>query len=1376
MKHFVLILSGICQFTHLFATDNIAFKHLGSKEGLSHNQVTHITKDSQGFMWFSTYSGLNRYDGYHFKIFTRDSKNPHSLPDNFVDHVQEDAEGRLWVHTSLAGYIYYDPKKEAFHAAEALLQDRFGIKETPSRIYIDSNKNFWCYADSVGTYQYDFAKKQQTFYPAEQKDRLHRGVVSHLTEDKNGIIQIYNNGLIECLDRHSDQVLFRNDRLTLNPGKRYSQYTVFVDADGDYWIYTKEYTGLWIYYTKEGKWEYVDTQPDSPYALSGNIICDIIQDAKGQLWLATDHGGVNLINKERHTIDYITNDPFDSRSVIQNSINCLYCDNNDIIWVGTYKRGISYHNESIFKFKADPLPYFNHIHNFTADVNVIVEDKRSNLWLGTNTSGIIRMNRDTKEYRIYQHTADKHSLSGNVIVSILATSDGRIWVGTFLEGLNVFDGNIFTRYQHEPDNPNSLSNNSVWALAEGEDGTIWIGTLGGGLQRLDPHTGTFTNCWEPGSEFAVDYISSICTGRDKNLYIGTANGLTVFSPSTGKMEKRWGNKRGTARFSHQNINIVYEDSRGLLWIATQEGLNIYDRKRDEIIIPNDELMFTYETIHAIIEDNSKNIWITTTRGITNMIVNVNPKNGVYTYSSNRYNEMDGLQRQTFNMRSIARTSRGEIIAGGIHGLSFFEPEHLQYNDIVPRVVFTGIQLFNQEVKIDSVYNNNRILTKALNQTEKVELEYSQNMFSISFSSMDYILPEKTKYMYMLEGFNPNWLAADANKVAYTNLAPGKYTLKVKAINSDGFGNDEASELQIVICPPFWASPLAYLMYLLLVVSILLLVRRQLLRSERGKYQLAKIEQEAQQKHEIDDMKLRFFTNISHELRTPLTLIISPLESVIKTISDREQKQKLEMVHRNAIRLLNMVNQLLDFRKSDVKGHQLNYSQGDIIEFIRNISTSFTEFSEKKNVHLTFFSGIKELSVIFDEDKIGKIMMNLLSNAFKFTPIGGRVDVELTLPPVTDGQQERLEIKISDTGIGIKDEDKERIFERFYQVQHKDYNKFGGSGVGLHLAKEFVTLHKGTIGVVDNIGQGSVFIVTLPVIRTPDGKVTYTPQGSESKGGLIAEVMDRELGNEERREDKRPVILIVDDSDDFRLFMKDSLRSEYHVKEAADGAKAWEIIPALQPDIIVSDVMMPEMDGIELAKRLKSDIRTSHIPLILLTARSAEEQELKGLDSGADDYITKPFNFDILSLRIKRLLQLRQKRQERFNGKLEVNPSEITVTSLDEKLIRKAIQYVESNISRSELSVEELSRELGMSRVHLYKKLISITGKSPIEFIRIIRLKRAAQLLRESQRNVSEIAYQVGFNNPKCFSKYFKEEFGVLPSVYQGKGETFISVS
>lgn len=1363
----MLILLCVMQYASLCADDHIAFKHLGINEGLSNGQINHITKDSQGFMWFSTSSGLNRYDGYRFTIFMRDNNDPNSIPDNYIEHVQEDIDGGLWIRTGQAGYVYYDARKETFQPAVNRLSTKYGIKETPSYLYVDKEQNVWCHSNQTGTYQYRQSNKKLIFYPVGQSEGLYPENISYVTEDKNGILYLYENGMIECIDRQSSQVLYRNHYLVDNIKQQHSQFSMLVDSDGDYWIYTKNQSDLWTYYTSDNRWEHSDMQNSSPYILSENIITDLKQDRKGLIWIATDHGGLNIINKELRSINRIVNDPFDNRSIRQNSLNSLYCDENGIIWVGAYKRGISYYSESIFKFKADRLSEFNHIRNFNADINVVVEDKQANLWLGTNSNGILYLNNETKERKIFQHTpGGKNTLSNNVIVSLLAASDGKLWAGTYQGGLNMFNGKSFTNYRYDPKNPNTLANNSVWALAEDYNGQIWVGTLGGGLQRLDPRTGHFTKFADPGSEFDTDYVMSICIGRDKNLYIGTATGITVFYPATGKFEKWTGDKKGTTNLSHQNIITIYEDSRGLLWISTQDGLNIYDRKRDKLTISTGTMAIGNDIIHAIVEDNNKNMWLTTARGVMNVIVNIDPKTGVYTYASYLYDELDGLQNQEFNMRSIIKTSRGEIIAGGIYGLSLFNPEQFKYNNYVPKVVFTELQLFNEEVKIDSVYSGNAILTQALNRTPGIELEYSQNAFSISFSSMNYILPEKTKYIYLLEGFNSNWLTADANKVVYTNLTPGKYVLKVKAVNSDGFTSDEYSELQIVIRPPYWSTPFAYLIYSLLIVGVLLLARKQLLRGERNKYRLVKIEQEAQQKHEIDDMKLRFFTNISHELRTPLTLIISPLENVIRTIGDRDQKQRLELVHRNAFRLLNMVNQLLDFRKSDVKGHQINLSKGDIVEFIRAISASFIEYSEKKNIHLTFFSCIRELSIMFDEDKVNKIMMNLLSNASKFTPAGGQINVNLSLLPPTDEQQEQLEIRVSDTGIGINDEDKERIFERFYQVQHPDNHRSAGSGVGLHLTKEFVLLHGGTITVLDNVKQGSVFIVNLPVNRlhteTADTDTSETLYNEE----LTVTEFNEATGYEVYKTDKRPVILIVDDSDDFRLFMKDCLKADYQVKEAPDGAKAWMMIPVVQPDIIVSDVMMPEMDGIELCKLVKTDIRTSHIPFVLLTARSAEEQKLEGLESGADDYITKPFNFDILTLRINKLLKLRHNRQESFNGQMEINPSEITITSLDEKLIRKAIQYVENRMNCCELSVEELSRELGMSRVHLYKKLLFITGKSPIEFIRIIRLKRAAQLLRESQLSVSEIAYQVGFNNPKYFSKYFKEEFGVLPSSYK----------
>lgn len=1366
MRHLFIVLFCIGYCIRLFGMDEIHFKHLGIREGLSDNQINDITKDSQGFMWFSTSYGLNRYDGYSVKTFVKSSKDPFSLPDNSINNVQEDQNGDLWIHTDQAGYVFYNSGKENFQLATVILKDRYGIAEKPDKIYVDRDRNLWCYSNLTGVHFFDREKGELTFFSASEEFKKQNIHIAHITEDNTGIIFLYENGYFEKKDPNTGQIIFGNDFLTRQSQNwQQTAYSMFVDSDGDYWFFS--HNGLWIYFPKEDKWDCLSTRKESSYVLSSHFINDVKQDTKGQIWIATDHGGINLIDKKLHTVRYLQHDLLDERSIVQNSLYSLYCDDNETIWVGSYKRGVSFYNGSIFKFRTDHLSEFNKVLNFAADVNAITEDKNGNLWVGTNSSGLVYINRETGERKIYQHSSGRNSLSGNIIVSLLASRDGKIWAGTYLNGLNVFDGNRFLNYNHDPFNKNSPASTNIWALAEDSNGYIWIGTLGSGLQGFDPATGIFTGYAGTNSGFDNESILSICVSQDKDhLYMASSFGITIFSLSTGTFEKCTGNKKDTQRFSHHNMNHIYEDSRGLLWLATQEGLNIYDRKKDEIIIPTDDLLPRRENIKAIIEDDNKNMWITTASKIVHIIVHVDPTTSTYAYTYLHYSEQDGMRQQQFNHRAIAKTSRGEIVAGGTQGLTLFKPEHMKYNYYTPKVEFTGLQLFNNEVFIDSAYNGNLILPKALNKMSAIKLNHDQNVFSISFSAMNYILPEKTKYRYMLKGFNSDWLISDGNKVTYTNLTPGKYTFRVKAENSDGFSDNTVSELEIVITPPFWATPVAYVIYALLILGVLFLGHKLVLRNERQKYKLKQIEQEAMQKHEMDDMKLRFFTNISHELRTPLTLILSPLDNLMKSIDNKEHTKKLDMIHRNAVRLLTLVNQLLDFRKNDMKGHRLHMSQGDIVDFIRTTCSSFTEYSEKKHVHLTFFSSERNLFMLFDEDKVEKIITNLLSNAFNFTPENGRVDVSLTLLPAKEGTVDLLEVKIADTGIGIDDSDKEFIFERFYQIQSKENNKNSGSGIGLHLVKEFVILHGGTIRVLDNIEKGSVFIFHLPVASVQN---TRTTDKKEENTSFVNSPEHIREDDEENSNDMRsPVILIVDDNEDFRQFMKDSLTDNYYVETASDGAKAWDIIPELQPDIIISDVMMPETDGNELCRLVKTDIRTSHIPFILLTVRSAKEHKLEGLESGADDYITKPFDFEILTLRIKKLLESQQTRQERFNKQIEIKPSQITITSLDEKLIQKAVLYVEKNLSRSELTVEELSKELGMSRVHLYKKLLSITGKKPIEFIRIIRLKRAAQYLRQSQKNVSEVAYLVGFNNLKFFRKYFLEEFGVLPSEYQEK--------
>ena len=944
---------------------------------------------------------------------------------------------------------------------------------------------------------------------------------------------------------------------------------------------------------------------------------------------------------------------------------------------------------------------------------------------------------------------------------MLKSKDGKLWVGTFNGGLYCMNGSQVRSYKEGTGN--ALASNNVWALVEDDKGRIWIASLGGGLQCLEPLSGTFETYTSNNSALLENNVTSLCWVDDNTLFFGTASqGVGTMDMRTREIKKIQG-QSDSMKLSNDAVNHVYKDSRGLVWIATREGLNVYDTRRHMFLDLSPVAEAKGNFIAAITEDQERNMWVSTSRKVIRVTVASDGK-GSYLFDSRAYNSEDGLQNCDFNQRSIKTLHNGIIAIGGLYGVNIFAPDHIRYNKMLPNVMFTGLSLFDEAVKVGQSYGGRVLIEKELNDVENVEFDYKQNIFSVSFASDNYNLPEKTQYMYKLEGFNNDWLTlpVGVHNVTFTNLAPGKYVLRVKAINSDGYVGIKEATLGIVVNPPFWMSWWAYSLYAAGLVVVLFLARYRMLKREREKFHLQQIENEVAKNEEINNMKFRFFTNVSHELRTPLTLIISPLEGMLKETTDELQSTRLQLMYRNAQRLLHLVNQLLDFRKGEMSTHQLSLSEGDIISYVHSVCNSFLLMADKKHIQFSFFSGIDTFSMAFDADKVGKIVMNLLSNAFKFTPEGGRVTV--MIEHVT-GTPDTLEIKIADTGIGISDVDKEHIFDRFYQADHKGVEETTGNGIGLSLVRDFVTLHEGEVKVFDNIGTGSVFVIQFPVKH-----VETQVQLPEETGMSVGDEEDREMKEEVREETGRkdfPLLLVVDDNEDFRIFMRYSLELQYRVKLAVNGNEAWEMMQEELPDLVISDVMMPQMDGNELCRLIKQDKRTAHIPVILLTARQNTEAKLEGLQTGADDYVTKPFNMTILVLRIRKLIEL--SRYHRVTqGMIDPAPSEIVITSLDEKLIEKAIKYVEDNMSRTELSVEELSRELGMSRVHLYKKLLQITGKTPIEFIRVIRLKRAAQLLRESQLHVSEVAFEVGFNNPKYFSRYFKDEFGVLPSVYQEK--------
>lgn len=1335
---FVLLLSS-----WMVVAQSYQFKHLEVSDGLSNNSVNTICKDRDGFMWFGTTTGLNRYDGYTFKIYQHAENDPGSLPDNYITDIVEMPDGRFWVNTG-RGYVLFDKEQDCFITDVTGFMKNLESGGVPEQVFVDREGNTCLSVAGEGCYRYKEGGKRLFFSYVEHSLPEHG--VTQIAECSDGLLLIYNTGLLVCLDRATLAIKWKSDEIKKYiPAGKTIEFSLFVDRDNCIWAYSL--MGIWAYDCGTKSWR---TDLTAIWSSRPDVIIHAVaQDIEGRIWVGKDYDGIDVLEKETGKVTSLVAHDDNGRSLPHNTIYDLYADRDGIMWVGTYKKGVSYYSESIFKFNMYEW----------GDITCIEQADENRLWLGTNDHGILLWNRSTGKAEPFWRDAEGQL--PNPVVSMLKSKDGKLWVGTFNGGLYCMDGSRVRSYKEGVGN--TLASNNVWALVEDDKGRIWIASLGGGLQCLEPVSGTFETYTSSNSALLENNVTSLCWVDNNTLFFGTANqGVGMMDMRTREIKKIQG-QSGNVKLSNDAVNHVYKDSRGLVWIATREGLNVYDTRRHVFLDLSSVAEAKGNFIAAITEDQERNMWVSTSRKVIRVTVASDGK-GSYLFDSRAYNSEDGLQNCDFNQRSIKTLHNGIIAIGGLYGVNVFAPDHIRYNKMLPNVMFTGLSLFDEAVKVGQSYGGRVLIEKELNDVENVEFDYKQNIFSVSFASDNYNLPEKTQYMYKLEGFNNDLLTLPlgVHNVTFTNLAPGKYVLRVKAINSDGYVGIKEATLGIVVNPPFWMSWWAYLLYAVGLVIVLFLARYRMLKREREKFHLQQIENEVAKNEEINNMKFRFFTNVSHELRTPLTLIISPLEGMLKETTDELQSTRLQLMYRNAQRLLHLVNQLLDFRKGEMSTHQLSLSEGDIISYVHSVCNSFLLMADKKHIQFSFFSGIDTFSMAFDADKVGKIVMNLLSNAFKFTPEGGRVTVMIEH---VAGTPDILEIKIADTGIGISDVDKEHIFERFYQAGHKGVEETTGNGIGLSLVRDFVTLHEGEVKVFDNIGMGSVFVIQFPVKH-----VETQVQLPEETGMPAGDEEDKEMKEEAREEMERknfPLLLIVDDNEDFRIFMRYSLELQYRVKLAVNGKEAWEMMQEELPDLVISDVMMPQMDGNELCRLIKQDKRTAHIPVILLTARQNTEAKLEGLQTGADDYVTKPFNMTILVLRIRKLIEL--SRYHRVTqGMIDPAPSEIVITSLDEKLIEKAIKYVEDNMSRTELSVEELSRELGMSRVHLYKKLLQITGKTPIEFIRVIRLKRAAQLLRESQLHVSEVAFEVGFNNPKYFSRYFKDEFGVLPSVYQEK--------
>ncbi len=1351
------------------------FSHLDIDNGLSHNEVTTMLKDSKGFMWFGTLSGLNRYDGYKFKIFKHTASDTTSLDDDYIVSITDGPGNKLWIETR-NGFNIYDPETEKFsHNITGYLRSIAIPDNLITSIKKDREGNFWFLHRTLGIYKYNPTSNKTIHLTHSVNDIASIGfnAVSDVVEDMHGNFWLtYHSGVLERMDPITLRVTYRAHQFNPLPVVLGTSYKLYIDKQDDIWAFVPNYSaGVYYINVAKGIFRHIDKGYNEA-SLNTDVVSSVIQDDKDRMWIATDHGGINLLNKHDFKFQYLLNRDDDNKTVGQNSITLLYKDNTGIIWVGTYKKGVGYYHESIIKFPlyahhlADPVSDPKSL-SFS-DINSFAEDKPGNIWIGTNGGGLVYFDRKKGTFKNYLHNVNNaNSLANNVVVCLYIDHDQKLWIGTYFGGLDCFDGKTFTHYKHNDAIPGSISEDRICSITEDSEHHLLVGTLSAGFNRSDAKRKFFTHYVYNSGENAIhsNYVSKILEDRRGNLWVVTSYGVDVLMKNTNKFTHYIHDEKNPNSLVNNSTNNAMEDSEGLIWVSTREGLSAFDYKTNKFTNITRQDGLPDNTVIDIQQYDKNNIWVSTPNGLSDITVDRNP--GGLKFHFVNYNETEGLQGREFTENSSLKTREGELIFGGGNGFNIFKPANLRSNKNVPNLVFTDFQVFNQSLEVGQKVNGKVILPKSITSLKNLTLKYNDNVFSLEFAALNYFNPDKVKYQYMMVGFDKGWIDADnkIRKATYTNLDPADYVFKVRATNSDKW-NDAVLTLNISILPPFWKTTWAYTLYGIIVIGSLLYMRRRGIEKLRSQFVIEKEREEAQRMHELDLMKIKFFTNVSHEFRTPLSLIMAPVDRILKQISEPEIQRQLLLVNRNAKRLLNLVNQLLDFRKMEYQELKLHEKNGDIIAFIKDLSYAFTDIADQKHIRFIFDTDIEKFYTRFDHDKIERIIFNLLSNAYKFTHEGGQVSVLLNLLNKKKTGEQRLEIRVIDTGIGIPKDKQGKIFDPFFQNDIPGSMLNQGSGIGLSITREFVKLHQGEIFVESEFNEGSCFTVLLPLRQLDQNIFKDSPLQIDHPAAILNGETQQKNGNhKENRDLKKPTVLLVEDNDDFRFYIKDNLKASFNIIEAENGKKGWQRALAQHPNLIVSDISMPEMNGIDLCMKIKQDKRTSHIPVILLTALIGEDQQLKGLETGATDYMTKPFNFEILQSKIKNILSQQEYMRKTYQKQVEAIPTEMHVESPDELFIKKVLLLIDNNISNPNFSVEELSSEVFVSRYTLYKKILSMTGKTPNELVRSMRLKRAAQLLETGHLTISQICHKVGFKSQKYFVKTFKSEYNTIPSKY-----------
>ena len=1370
----------------LFA-QNIPFKNLTTDDGLSNNKINDIIQDRTGFIWLATDDGLNRFDGYSFKVYRHKSNDSTSISNNSIWALFEDRGGFIWIGTKSGELNRYDPNTDRFISWE--IKSEVVKENSIKSIYEDSFGAIWIGTYKSGLYRFDpvTEKIENWRNDSNNKSSLSNNYVTSIVEDADGNLLISTYiGLNKFNYQKSKNnfTRFLNNADNLNTLSNNLIWSLSKSKNDQNLIWIGTADGLTSYRsdTKTFSRIPISNPQNIQFGISaGNVIEEIINGQK-ILW-CDSYAGLIRINQNTGLIERYLSQKNSPIHLISNQINKIIKDRSGVTWIAT-ENGLSYFSSKSAKFNnilsnKYELIDFNELRD--KNVTAITQTVNGKIWFGTD-DGLYQTTNAEGKTLLKKYPG----FDGLHIWSLAAANSDNLWVGTYGSGL-IFLNVKNNRLKKQKFNDRRLQTQSVLfnkALLSDEQNNLWIGFWGLGLAKLNNVTGEF-KLWQNTVNNNLQSIShndvwALYRDSKNRLWIGTNGGglNLLINEEEGKFIRWQADETQKNSISGNTIYSIIESQyaivpdKTILWIGTNKGLNKfvvnnyttpYEKFEKNVEITKYSIKdgLAVNSINSIEEDTDGNLWLGTNSGITLFEVEKN--------KFTNFTKADGILGSNFNSASSLKTQNGVILFGSSSGLNFFDPELIVSSSFLAPVVFTDFKIFNESIKA----GENSPIAKNIIEAKEIILSYNQNVFSIEFAALDFNSPQSIQYAYKMEGFDEDWIESGSRRfVTYTNLSSGTYKFKVKSTNADGIWNENVTELAVIIKSPWWATGWAYVFYILIIVVGLYFIRLFELNRTKLKNTLKMQEYEAIKQRELDETKSRFFANLSHEFRTPLMLIKGPLEQLIDDQANEKNIDRYKMIRRNTENLQSLIDQLLELTQLEAAAIPLKAKKENLLNHLRGLISSFESLADDKKIKLAFNSNNDSLIAWIDSDKLEKIVNNILSNAFKFTQSGG--DISVNVEKINIDENEYAEIKILDTGIGIPKQKLDKIFDRFYQVDDSDQRSYGGSGIGLALVKELVDLHKWIISVTSEINKGTEFAMRIPLwdnyltenqkVKTDFGIDTEKPKNISDP----PEENDAEKLLDEITDITKASILIVEDSSDVRLYLIDLLKSDYIIFEAGNGKEGINIAKEKMPDLILSDVMMPEMDGMEFCRRIKTDWLTSHIPVILLTAKASGESKIQGLETGADDYLTKPFSSKELFVRVKNLLEQRRLLREKFRKEENSKPKTVTTNPLDEEFIQKAFELAEKNLDNVNFDTETFAKEMFLSRMQLHRKLQAITGQTPGDFVRSFRLKKAAHMLKENRLSITQIAFAVGYNSPSQFSRAFSKQFNCTPSEYLDK--------